>query len=120
MRQAIKKDPTLLDSTRVVITDTVPVVIPQRTLDASVLLKPGIDTTIEREGVRTRLWAPKDTSGIVRVETICLTDTIYRTVEVQAECPPRVKYIQGKTTWGVRGTWALIGALVCLFLYKRL
>jgi hypothetical protein len=123
LKRAIKKDPTIIKESIVELRDTVIVEVPAKDLNGSLDIGfdlPSIDTTFRDQGVTTRVFTTSDSINILKVETKCPGDTIYVDREITVDCPPRIEYVQGKTTWGMRATWALIGAVLCLFLYKRL
>ena len=120
LKKAISKDPTLVQTREVIIRDTFMIRIPERSIDTFIVVEPYIHTTLEQDGVRVSLSTDTAKPEILNVVAECLTDTIEIFTEIQADCPPVVEYVHPHTTWGSRATWALVGAVLCLFLVKRI
>lgn len=113
LRKALQKDPTLRQPTTVTVHDTI--VVPPTLVRDTVVTRERDTVLIEKDRLRIKIVRVNDT---LMVEGECVTDTIYRTIEVPVQQLVEKPGNRFWSIWGKYSFFALILVLVLRYLSK--
>lgn len=91
LRNAVRKDPTILEKDTLVVMDTV--VSPPVAITDTVIMKQHDTITLVKDRLRVRIVKVNDT---ITIDAICDSDTIISIVEVPYE---KIVYVEKATFW---------------------